>query len=107
MQRATGAKVAAWRRAAEASGRESVRRAGKFHARFAKSSAQVLDRKRASYASRESAKVGARLWTRSCILYMSRALSGFEGGGARGRYQSRELEGGVISDIRTKENTAK
>ena len=31
-QRAAGAKVAVWRRAAEASGRESVRRAGKFHA---------------------------------------------------------------------------
>ena len=48
MQQATGAKVAAQRRAAEASGRESVRRAGRFHARFAKSSAQVLGRKRAS-----------------------------------------------------------
>ena len=60
-QRAAGAKVAARRRAAEASGRESVRRAGKFHARFAKSSVQVLGRKRASYASCESAKVGTRL----------------------------------------------
>ena len=48
MQRAIGAVVAAWRRAAEASGHESVRHAGKFHARFAKSSAQVLGRKRAS-----------------------------------------------------------
>ena len=47
-QQAAGAKVAARRRAAEASGRKSVRRAGKFHARFAKSSAQVLGRKRAS-----------------------------------------------------------
>ena len=89
MQRATGAKVAARLRAAEASGRESVRHAGKFHAGFAKSSAQVLGWKRASYTSRESAKVGARLWTQSCILYMSRALSGFERGGACGRYQSR------------------
>ena len=42
MQRAAGAKVAARRRTAEASGHESVRRAGKFHARFAKSSAQVF-----------------------------------------------------------------
>ena len=38
---------------------------------------------------------------------MSRALSGFERGGARRRYQSRELVGGVIFDIRTKENTAR
>ena len=42
MQRAIGAVVAAWRRAAEASGRESVQRTGKFHARFAKSSVQVF-----------------------------------------------------------------
>ena len=42
MQRATGAKVAARQCAAEASGRESVQRAGKFHTRFAKSSVQVF-----------------------------------------------------------------
>ena len=40
--------MAARRRATEASGRESVQHAGKFHARFAKSSAQVLGRRRAS-----------------------------------------------------------
>ena len=48
MQRAIGAVVAVQRRAAEVSGRESVRRTGKFHARFAKSSAQVLGWRRAS-----------------------------------------------------------
>ena len=48
MQRAAGAKVAVRKHAAEASGRESVQRAGKFHAGFAKFSAQVLGRKRAS-----------------------------------------------------------
>ena len=47
-QRATGAVVAAQQRATEASGRKSVRRAGKFHAGFVKSSALVLGRKRAS-----------------------------------------------------------
>ena len=45
VQQATETVVAARRRAAEASGHKSVRRAGKFHARFAKSSAQVLGRK--------------------------------------------------------------
>ena len=43
-----GAVVAVRRRATEASGRESVRRVGKFHAGFAKSSALVLGRKRVS-----------------------------------------------------------
>ena len=47
-QRAIGAVVAVWRRATEASGRESVRPAGKFHTGFAKSSAQVLGQKRVS-----------------------------------------------------------
>ena len=37
--------MAAWRRAAEVSGRESVQCTGKFHAGFAKSSALVLGRK--------------------------------------------------------------
>ena len=40
-QRAAGAKVAARRHATEASGHKSVRHAGKFHAGFTKSSAQV------------------------------------------------------------------
>ena len=44
-QQAAGARVAVRRRATEASGRESVRHAGKSHARFVKSSAQVLGRK--------------------------------------------------------------
>ena len=48
MQQAIGAVVAAQRRTAEASGRKSVRRTGKFHARFAKSSAQDLGQKCAS-----------------------------------------------------------
>ena len=99
-QRAAGAKVAARRRAAEVSGRESVRRVGKLHMRFAKASAQVWGSEASELSSRESAKVGARLWTRSCVLCMSRALSGFERSGARGRYQSRELAGGVIFELR-------
>ena len=48
MQQAIGAAVAVRRRVAEASGHESVRHVGKFHAGFAKSSAQVLGQKRAS-----------------------------------------------------------
>ena len=47
-QQATGAVVAAWQCTAEASGCESVQHAGRFHAGFTKSSAQVLGQKRAS-----------------------------------------------------------
>ena len=61
MQRAIGAVVAARRRVAEASGHESVRRAGKLHVRFAKASAQVLGSEASELSSHESAKVGARL----------------------------------------------
>ena len=60
-QRAIGASVAAWQRTTEVSGCEGVRRAGKFHAGFMKSSAQVLGWKQVSWALRESVKVRARL----------------------------------------------
>ena len=47
-QRATGSVVAVRQHVAEVSGRESVQHMGKFHTGFAKSSVQVLGRKRAS-----------------------------------------------------------
>ena len=61
VQQAIGAIMAVQWHVAEASERESVRCTGKFHTRFAKSSAQVLGWKRASWALCESAKVRSRL----------------------------------------------
>ena len=71
VQQAIGAVVAVRQRVAEASGCESVRRAGKLHVRFTKASAQVLGSEASELSLRESAKVGARLWTWSCVLCMS------------------------------------